>query len=277
MVIAPANHAVSSLSGTRNERVPELDGIRGLAILSVVVWHYVALRFAPPPGSVLALFWPLLALTWSGVDLFFVLSGFLIGGILLEHRESPNYFQTFYARRVCRIIPLYYLLLLGCWIGICAGLAERSPGWKWLFANPMPFWSYVVFAQNSFMMQEGDFGANALAVTWSLAIEEQFYLVFPWLVRYVPRTRLIYVFFGTIAVAPLCRILFYLYHPIPLSGSFFFMPSRLDAFGLGAFGGLRSTLRGDTGSPASILQRALRFISASVCGLPGDVFRDAGR
>src|SRR5439155_10007147 len=92
--VSPAlNPTVGSLSRTRNERVPELDGIRGVAILLVVVWHYVALPFAPPPGSVLALLWPLLALTWSGVDLFFVLSGFLIGGILIEQRESPNYFQ----------------------------------------------------------------------------------------------------------------------------------------------------------------------------------------
>lgn len=225
---------VPSPARTQNERVPELDGIRGVAILLVVVWHYVALPFSPPPGSVLALFWPLLALTWSGVDLFFVLSGFLIGGILIEQRESPNYFQTFYVRRICRIMPLYYLLLLGTWIGIHAGLAQQSAAWKWLFANPLPFWSYVVFGQNSFMLQDGDFGANALAVTWSLAVEEQFYLIFPWLVRYVPKARLVHSFLAIIVLAPLCRILFSLFHSVPSSGAFFFMPSHLDALGLGA-------------------------------------------
>jgi peptidoglycan/LPS O-acetylase OafA/YrhL len=90
-------------------RIPELDGLRGFAILLVIICHYVANADHARLG-----FWPhhilnILAIGWSGVDLFFVLSGFLIGGILLEARTAPNYFRAFYMRRVHRILPIYYV------------------------------------------------------------------------------------------------------------------------------------------------------------------------
>jgi peptidoglycan/LPS O-acetylase OafA/YrhL len=87
-------------------RIPELDGLRGIAILLVLFYHYVSI----PPGQISTQFpQTIFAIGWSGVDLFFVLSGFLIGGMLLDVRESPNYFKTFYGRRFYRIVPLYYL------------------------------------------------------------------------------------------------------------------------------------------------------------------------
>src|SRR5262249_2635045 len=93
-------------------RVPELDGIRGLAILLVLFYHFVAEALpAFGPGSGLAWLALPLMLTWTGVDCFFVLSGFLIAGILMDARESPNYFRVFYFRRFARVLPLYYLLL----------------------------------------------------------------------------------------------------------------------------------------------------------------------
>src|SRR6266446_4286628 len=92
-------------------RVPELDGLRGIAILLVIVWHYAVELFAREPGSTAAYGLAVLRLSWSGVDLFFVLSGFLIGGILIDNRGARNYFRVFYFRRVCRIVPLYYLCL----------------------------------------------------------------------------------------------------------------------------------------------------------------------
>src|SRR5689334_4309131 len=94
-------------------RVPELDGVRGLAILSVLVWHYVYCQVQPQPRSITAYGMTLLSLTWAGVDLFFVLSGFLIGGILLDNKAAPNYYKAFYVRRIFRIFPLYYLVLAG--------------------------------------------------------------------------------------------------------------------------------------------------------------------
>ena len=93
------------------ERKLELDGVRGLAILLVLIWHYVN-REVDPNANIVLVYLKLAAnVTWSGVDLFFVLSGFLIGGILLDHRTCSNYFRVFYIRRVCRIFPLYFVLI----------------------------------------------------------------------------------------------------------------------------------------------------------------------
>jgi peptidoglycan/LPS O-acetylase OafA/YrhL len=89
-------------------RIPELDGLRGLAILLVIVCHYVASAEGGITNFWLGHFLRALSVGWSGVDLFFVLSGFLIGGILIDSRTSPRYFRTFYLRRVYRILPIYY-------------------------------------------------------------------------------------------------------------------------------------------------------------------------
>jgi peptidoglycan/LPS O-acetylase OafA/YrhL len=91
-------------------RIPELDGIRGIAIGMVLIAHFFAV--VTRPGSGLAYALVPLRLDWTGVDLFFVLSGFLIGGILLDARESSNYFRVFYTRRFFRIVPIYAVLLL---------------------------------------------------------------------------------------------------------------------------------------------------------------------
>src|SRR5437667_7598717 len=152
----------------------------------------------------------------------------------MRYRDSPNYFKTFYVRRVCRILPLYFLVLAGCAIAISLNAAAKSQPLKWLFGHPMPLWSYATFLQNFAMLIRGDFGANSLAPTWSLAIEEQFYLIFPLIVRYTPRSRLPYVLGFCVVLAPAVRIVFFLFYPIPAAGSFFLMPCRMDALGLGA-------------------------------------------
>ena len=120
------------------------------------------------------------ALTWSGVDLFFVLSGFLIGGILIDKRNSSNYFRTFFIRRICRIFPLYFLIVLSFFV-----IAKFAPpGLDWLFSGAYPLWTYATFTQNYFMA-DGGFGPAWLGITWSLAIEEQFYLLMPLLVFFI--------------------------------------------------------------------------------------------
>src|SRR5579859_1738120 len=99
-------------------RIPELDGLRGVAISLVVLFH--SFSYGPPPGHhpigiirrTFVFLERFFAIGWTGVDLFFVLSGFLIGGILLDVRPSPNYFKTFYLRRFFRIIPVYYLWIV---------------------------------------------------------------------------------------------------------------------------------------------------------------------
>jgi peptidoglycan/LPS O-acetylase OafA/YrhL len=140
--------------------IQELFGqtLRGLAILLVLLWHYS--EFIPTEGNtVLSKIVPLFKLTWSGVDLFFVLSGFLIGGILLDNRESGNYWSIFYLRRACRIFPLYFLML-----AIFVLISNLASGaLPWTLAGHIPNWSYSLFVQNFSMADISSFGANFLA------------------------------------------------------------------------------------------------------------------
>src|SRR5260370_30559316 len=110
-----------------NRRIPELDGLRGLAILLVLVFHYISQEGVLPSGSFGDRLQRLVIMGWTGVDLFFVLSGFLIGGILMDVRGSPSYFKTFYIRRFFRIVPIYYLwiILYAALIGIASGAITR--------------------------------------------------------------------------------------------------------------------------------------------------------
>src|SRR5690242_5406076 len=101
-------------------RIIELDGIRGIAILPVIAIH--SILTVCPPGFM----HNLVGLGWLGVDLFFVLSGYLITGILLDSINGPNYFRRFYLRRVFRILPVYYVFVVlffhvGPWIGHATG------------------------------------------------------------------------------------------------------------------------------------------------------------
>lgn len=209
-------------------RIPELDGLRGIAILLVLFFHYFA--SAPLPRYVAALS----QLTWSGVDLFFVLSGFLIGGILLDARSSPNYFSTFYIRRGYRILPIYMLVLVASWAIV--GLSHPENGdaaFRWLFANPFPWYAYSTFTQNFWMMARASLGPNWLSATWSLAVEEQFYLTLPLIIRYVSPRRLPYVLATIIIGAPLLRLLLRLFCANGDIGAFVLMPCRADALMLG--------------------------------------------
>ena len=108
-------------------RIPQLDGLRGIAILLVIALHYLNDSEHGAFGSFLYRFGCAFRLGWAGVDLFFVLSGFLIGGILLEARESVNYFRTFYLRRCFRILPIYYLwVTLFAIAALCFGSSVGS-------------------------------------------------------------------------------------------------------------------------------------------------------
>jgi peptidoglycan/LPS O-acetylase OafA/YrhL len=221
-------------------RIPELDGIRGLAILMVIVWHYFCSQVHPARHSVLALSAIPFSLCWSGVDLFFVLSGFLIGGILVDSREARNYFRVFYLRRVCRIAPIYVLLLAT--FGLAYLLLDPHGRFSWLLENPLPALSYVTFTQNVLMGIHGTFGPSWLAPTWSLAVEEQFYSLLPVLVWALPPRALRVALVAAICSAPLLRSMC-----SELSGQVE-MPMRSDSLLLGAM--------------LAILVRSERFLDA---------------
>ena len=213
-------------------RIPELDGIRGVAILLVLLYHYFLLALHPALHS-----WQWFALgplrfTWSGVDLFFVLSGFLIGGILYDARASKNYYRTFYFRRMYRIFPLYFLWLTLFVAGLyLAGQHSEGPLHE-LFNRDLPWWSYFLFLQNFFMSAHQNFGPQWLRITWSLAVEEQFYLLLPWFVRNFRGRALIVVTVASILGAPVFRFCLW------LSGNDYYGPytlllSRADGLGMG--------------------------------------------
>jgi peptidoglycan/LPS O-acetylase OafA/YrhL len=160
-------------------RLPQLDGVRGIAILLVMLVNtsdkYPALHLDHLVGN-----------GWVGVDLFFALSGFLITGILLDTKGSPDYFKNFYARRALRILPLYYSILLLMFVVI--PLLRPSDAHT-IFERSSPWWAYPLFLQN-FLLAVSTLAAGPLGTTWSLAIEEQFYLVWPLIVRCCSYTQL---------------------------------------------------------------------------------------
>jgi len=138
---------------------------------------------------------------WSGVDLFFVLSGFLIAGILLQNANSRNYFSTFYIRRGARIIPLYILILFTLVI-----LIYLAP--EFLKKNSrehLPLWSYLTFTQNFLYAARQGFNDPWIDVTWSLAVEEQFYISLSLLVRNLSRKKLAVLAVGLLILAPILR------------------------------------------------------------------------
>jgi len=175
-------------------------------------------------------------LTWipsfwlEGVDLFFVLSGFLISGILVNARESPRYFKTFYARRLFRIFPLYYVVLMAYGLTIVVVHVDTS---QRLFENPLPFWSYAFYLQNFVMASTNSYGPIWLAGTWTLAVEEQFYLTLPMLIRRIGDRGLFQLAVFGLAAAPALRAANHLLKWFPGLTNILLLPMRVDSFAVG--------------------------------------------
>jgi peptidoglycan/LPS O-acetylase OafA/YrhL len=189
-----------------------LDAVRGIAILMVLVWH-IAGPWASTHSEILRI---AVSTTWSGVDLFFVLSGYLIGGILLRNRSAGGDYRCFYMRRMLRILPLYIVFLLGY-------VATQGYSWEEL--------SFVSFTQNIMWSMKSTFGPEIIAPTWSLAVEEQFYMILPFLIRTCPKERIKLVLLTAIIAAPFLRLI-----AISLGlahGAYMFLPCRVDSLFLG--------------------------------------------
>jgi peptidoglycan/LPS O-acetylase OafA/YrhL len=172
--------------------IPELQGLRGIAVLAVVFYHcHPRLEGTP--------FYRASLWGWTGVTLFFVLSGFLITSILLESRNQPKYFRNFYGRRALRIWPVYLLVL-----AICYARADWFVGLPPLRAiATAPWWAYLLFLQNLFPLTL----PPAIGPTWSLAIEEQYYFLWAPVVRFLPRIwMLVAVLVTALIASPLFRM-----------------------------------------------------------------------
>ena len=203
----------------KRSRLPELDGIRGMAIIIVLLYHSFSV-----PDRHIAWLAGTFAMGWSGVDLFFVLSGFLIGGILLDAKGSPNYFKTFYARRAFRILPLYYV-----WIGgyfLIAAFVGNPETWR-----SVPI--YLVFLENSFRIGHGALGIVWLSHLWSLCDEEQFYLAIPLAIRFLKRNWRVPLLCFTIVMATVARVSLSHFLPSHRGAQYTLTICRADALAMG--------------------------------------------
>jgi peptidoglycan/LPS O-acetylase OafA/YrhL len=176
-------------------RIPELDGIRAIAIWMVLLMH-VFNGFPAPKGSLSFLPHPVRLIIdhgWFGVDLFFLLSGFLITGILLDSKERPHYFKNFYVRRFLRIMPLYFAVVL--------------------------VWSFCYRGHGLYFILSSFFGANLYTlfhtqaprgpgVLWSLAVEEHFYLCWPAIVYLLNRRKLLILCVALFVGCPILRAIY---------------------------------------------------------------------
>lgn len=183
---------------TNHSYFPALDGLRALAFLMVFAQHYLQIAWG-----------------WTGVDVFFVLSGFLITGILFDTREQPHRVRNFYVRRTLRIFPLYYGLMLV--------LLVTYPFFRWQWTWAWLLWPAYLgnfcrgihpFTARSSLQMLADFQPLSLLRRvqflfghfWSLCVEEQFYLIWPWIVfRIRDRKKLLYVCLACMVICPLMR------------------------------------------------------------------------
>ncbi len=209
-----------------NARIPELDGLRGIAILLVVSFHYLNNQLVDNTDKLSKVISKVTSFGWVGVDLFFVLSGFLIGSVLITNRNSPNYFKTFFTRRSVRIIPNYFLLLLV--FVIIWSIPYFNRNYFLAEHEIIPTWSYFLMVHNFFMSHYDSFGNRALSVTWSIAIEEQFYILFPFIVYFLKRKWLPFALITFIISAIIVRSLFSSWIP-----QYVLLPSRMDGLALG--------------------------------------------
>ncbi len=229
-------------------RIPALDGLRGLAILLVLLHHETVMEGASRFDQL----WQRFAhFGWCGVNLFFVLSGFLITGILFDSKEQHSYFRNFYARRTLRIFPLYYAVVFVSLVVVPHLVHAKTPD------HQIPEFWYWTYMSNFLVARLGHWH-HFLDVSWSLAIEEQFYLVWPMVVLLCSRRLLMWICAGMMLAAPIFR-----FAVVQTGHSFItayvLTPSHLDSLGIGAW--LALTARGPTG-----LNRLLPTARIAVAG-----------
>lgn len=184
------------------KHLDQLDGLRGTAILLVMVYHF-CLPHTGFDGHDSGFLLQVAQGGWMGVDLFFVLSGFLITGILADTREHPHYFRNFLGRRFLRIWPLYYLSLLVLLTVVPMVIPAVPPTLQSMRDEQWWFWLY---GSNWLFAMEGGFTRTSGGYFWSLAVEEQFYLVWPVVVYVLSRRTLLCVSVALLLVSLVARV-----------------------------------------------------------------------
>jgi peptidoglycan/LPS O-acetylase OafA/YrhL len=210
------------------KHIRALDGVRGIAVLMVLACHLVGGQDIVETSHATRTIRQLLYMGWSGVDLFFVLSGFLITGILLDTRSAGNRASSFYSRRTLRIFPLYYAtvfaaILLAPHFRSIANRVPTAHGWL----------SYLVYLQNWYIPLT-DPTRDLLGHYWSLGVEEQFYLIWPACVWSLSRKTLVSTCLAGSAFALALRcamVWFHAPHDLVITATF----ARMDCLLMGAF------------------------------------------
>ncbi len=208
--------SADSADSASPRRIIALDGIRGLAALMVLIYHAFHLPLAlTQPTGLTRLVSELARPGWLGVDLFFILSGFLITGILLDSKSGKHYFRNFYARRLLRIVPLYYgalLILYVCYRDSGSFVLLGSfylTNFASLFRVPMLF-----------------------GPLWSLSVEEHFYLLWPWLVRFTNQRQLAIIAAMVVIASPVARAM--AFGSLEVMDIYYFSWFRFDGLAWGA-------------------------------------------
>jgi len=208
----------------RGHFVP-LDGLRGLAILLVLLLHFTT-DMELPAGSVAAGVRSVFQIGWIGVDLFFVLSGFLITGILVDNKGSGRYFSAFYARRALRILPVYFIAVFAAFHLLPRVFQDFDTGGA---RTEAAFWLFFTnFKELPYQL------ARTVGHFWSLAIEEQFYLMWPLVVFLTSRAGARRIALLTVILSPIARYVA-LRAGVSAESVYHFTPFRLDGLATGAF------------------------------------------
>jgi len=234
------------------QHLPALDGVRGLAI-ALVLCHNFQILEGPPDliGRVAELAFDL---GWIGVQLFFVLSGFLITRILLQTQDAPNYYFAFFGRRLLRIFPLYYATLAVAFILLPALGAMPA---RWEADRPQQLWLWLYLS--NWTAPYGS-ASHAFPHFWSLAVEEQFYLLWPLLVHRRSAAQVLR-WCGAIALAILGVRIGMLAAGLGPDPVYSFTVTRLDAL---AIGGAAAAWLQLPGAPARAIALRQRLIAAAL-------------
>ena len=216
----PNSQAVSGAVG--EQRMVALDGLRGLMTVFVLVSHYLGEVQHGKSAFIVG---------WIAVTCFFVLSGFLVGRLIMEKQDRANFFVVFYVRRFCRTLPVY--LVCVTLVFACIMYFKAAP-WLDLRAT-FPLWSYLTFVQNFFFVATNTTGPHWLAPTWTLAIEEQFYLFVPALFFIVPKRYLLAVLGLGLALTVEFRAFVVLSGTMPQMARLVLLPGVADMLFCGLF------------------------------------------
>ncbi|WP_179415834.1 acyltransferase family protein [Mucilaginibacter sp. E4BP6] len=222
-----------------HKHIIALDGLRGMAVLFVMIYHF---NFIDKISHTVPdnIFNYIISAGWIGVDLFFVLSGFLITGILISNKGKSNYFISFYYRRTLRIFPLYYLYLILLFVFFYPFIVSRVDAvevQKIHFTQSIQVWFWT-YLSNIKQGIDGTFSTAGSSHLWSLAIEEQFYLIWPFIVFITSVKQLKNISIIVIILSLLLRIYLY-FIGWSAQSIYIFTFTRIDSL---AFGSLIATL-----------------------------------